>query len=167
MDSPECKNHRPNGNRIILAFGSNLGNREQNLNCALEYISCCSEIIKVSQWQKTAPLKSPTYNTSNHDYYLNFVVEIITNLNPYDFYTHIIVKIENRLGHSRLAKWLPRALDIDVVFAAKNDAASFENCTPISVTLEKENFFVPHLEYLNREFWQKMIEVDLNYVPKR
>ena len=151
--------------RLLLAFGSNLGNREQNLNSALEYINRCAEIIQSSQWQKTKPLKNSSYNTSDHDYYLNFVVEIITKLSPYDFYKLVIVKIEDTLGHSRKSKWMSRALDIDVVFAAKNDAISFENCTP--VTLAQEGFFVPHLEYFNRDFWQTMIEVDLNYVPKR
>lgn len=151
--------------RLLLAFGSNLGDREQNLHYALEYICSYSEIIRFSKWQKTQPLKSSIYNTSNHDYYLNFVAEVKTKLNPYDFYQHVIVKIEDKLGHSRQAKWMPRALDIDVVFAAKNDAISFEHCTP--VTLEQGSFFVPHLEYFNRDFWREMIEVELNYVPTR
>ncbi len=148
----------------MLAFGSNLGEREQNLNHALNYISRTSKIIRFSQWKETKPLKNSLYNTEKHNYYLNFVVEVMTQFNPYDFYNIIIVKIENILGHSREEKWESRALDIDVVFASKNDSINFEDCTPI--TLNQGNFFVPHLEYPNRDFWQEMIEVDLNYVPK-
>lgn len=151
--------------RLLLAFGSNIGNREQNLICALDYIKKFSTVICSSLWKKTQPLKSSYYNTSNHEYYLNFVIDVATNFNPYEFYKLVIIKIEDTIGHSRHAKWMPRSLDIDVVFAAKNDAVSFTDCTPIA--LQEEDFFVPHLEYFNRDFWREMIEVDLNYVPKR
>jgi 2-amino-4-hydroxy-6-hydroxymethyldihydropteridine diphosphokinase len=150
--------------RLLLAFGSNLGDREQNLNDALKYISSWSKIICTSSWQKTLPLQNPLYNTADHDYYLNFVVDVATQLKPCDFYSLVIVEIEDRLGHSREAKWMPRALDIDVVFAAQNNSAHFKDCTP--VRLRENNFFVPHLEYFKRDFWRKMIEGDLNYVPK-
>ncbi len=151
--------------RFFLAFGSNLGDRESNLKIALNYIGTYAEVLRLSQWQKTTPLKNSLYNTSNHDYYLNFVAEVITQFNPFDFYNLIIVPIENKLGHCRESKWMPRALDIDVVFAAKNDKPSFAECTPVEV--RQGSFFVPHCEYFNRAFWQTMIEVDLNYVPKR
>ncbi len=151
--------------RLLLAFGSNLEPREQNLKSALQFIGQYSYTLQSSQWKDTAPLKDTRYQTSHHEYYTNFILEVLTDLHPYNFYHSVIVKIEDQLGHSRHSKWMPRALDIDVVFAAKNDAIFFGDCTP--VVTECDGFFVPHLEYDNRKFWREMIEVELNYVPKR
>ena len=151
--------------RLLLAFGSNLGNRKQNLNSALVALQKHSTLLSVSRWQKTKPLKNNLYDTTSHEFYINFVAEVKTSLDPHHFYTDVIVKLEDSIGHSRTSKWMARALDIDVVFAAKNDADSFQDCTPLSC--KEGDFFVPHLEYSNRIFWRQMIEDELNYVPKR
>lgn len=154
-----------NGFRLILAFGSNLGNCELNLDAAIEYLENSCKILSCSQRIKTKPLQNSKYDTTSHNDYLNFVAEIQTYLTPYIFYENVIVPIENKLGHCRKSKWMPRALDIDVLLAAKNDAFSFEECSPIQVNIN--NFYVPHLEFHQRQFWHEMLEAQRQYVPKR
>jgi 2-amino-4-hydroxy-6-hydroxymethyldihydropteridine diphosphokinase len=151
--------------RLILAFGSNSGNREINFKNALVELEHYAVILSNSSWKETAPLKSSIYDTSTHEYYINFVAEILTYIDPISFYKNVIVKIENKIGHSRERKWMPRALDIDIVFAAKNDNILFKDCTPIE--LIEGDFYIPHLEYNNRVFWKMMIEEEMKYVSKR
>lgn len=151
--------------RLLLAFGSNLGQREQHLNQALTGLSRFCQILQTSSWKKTKPLIDCRYETSDHGFYLNFVSEVVTPLSPYQFYQNVIVPLEDEIGHNRLAKWSPRCLDIDVVFAAKNDALLYQDCTPISVV--NGDFIVPHQEYGHREFWKQMIEKELKYDPAR
>jgi 2-amino-4-hydroxy-6-hydroxymethyldihydropteridine diphosphokinase len=151
--------------RLLLAFGSNLGNRKQNLRLALNLLKKNSILISTSRWEQTEPLKSDVYLTENHENYVNFIAEIQTHHHPYRFYKEIIVPIEDKIGHSRESKWEPRNLDIDIVFAALNDSLLFQNCTPLSFNIN--HFIVPHNDYENRKFWKKMVEKDLKYDPNR
>ena len=56
---------------------------------------------------------------------------------PFELYLRI-VEIEDTIGHNRSGKWLPRELDIDIIFWAKNKEDNFNNCSPLS--LQKKTF---------------------------
>lgn len=138
--------------RLILAFGSNLGNLEQNLLTALDFFNQSDPsfmLLKQSKLYLTAPFPNSAYSTQYQDDYLNFVCDIQTNESPFDFYKNFIVPIEDQLGHSRDAKWKPRCLDVDILFSAFNTHDDFKKCTPIIV--QNSGFCIPHKGVLNLE----------------
>ncbi|WP_158996568.1 2-amino-4-hydroxy-6-hydroxymethyldihydropteridine diphosphokinase [Pigmentibacter ruber] len=144
----------------ILAFGSNLGDREANLSKSLKLLKTHVTILKQSSWRKTAPLTHPIYNTDNHEYYINFVALVETNLSPIELY-QIIVEIEDIIGHPRERRWMPRALDIDILFCAySSNNLPFSSLKP-HIYYKFPDFHVPHTEYFKRDFWQDMVENEM------
>lgn len=145
--------------RYLLAFGSNLGNRAENFKKALLLLEPFLHVKYQTTWRSTTPLIHSKYDTSDHDYYLNFVCDGVSDLDPFIFYRDVIVKIEDQIGHCRVKKWQPRNLDIDILFAAKNNSPNFNKCYPL--VIEQNDFVVPHLCYFEREFWRQMVEKEL------
>lgn len=145
--------------RYLLAFGSNLGNRAENFKKALFLLEPFLHVKHQTVWRKTTPLVHSKYDTSDHDYYLNFVCDATSYLEPFLFYRDVIVKIEDQIGHCRVKKWQPRNLDIDILFAAKNNSSEFNKCCPLAV--EHHDFITPHSSYFEREFWRQMVEKEL------
>lgn len=151
--------------RCLLAFGSNLGDRIFNFERALYELEPFVQIRQQTCWHETMPLTHPVHDTSHHKNYLNFVCDVQSNVNPMELYSSVIVKIEDKIGHSRAQKWQPRHLDIDILFAAKNDAQNFENCSPW--VINRNGFSVPHQSYFEREFWRQMVEKELFVTPEK
>lgn len=145
--------------RYILAFGSNLGDRPSHFRKALFFLAPYISIVRQTQWTETVPLAHCVYDVSNHETYLNFVCEVLSSWNPESLYEKVIVPIEDEIGHSRKRKWLPRELDIDILFAAQNTATQFEDCQPIA--LKTQTLVIPHQDYLDRSFWRDMVEKEL------
>ncbi|WP_186645454.1 2-amino-4-hydroxy-6-hydroxymethyldihydropteridine diphosphokinase [Fluviispira vulneris] len=145
--------------KYILAFGSNLGDRRKNFHNAIELLNKKIKIISQTEWIETKPLVHTLYKTDDHENYLNFVCLVESDLQPDELY-NIIVEIENFLGHSRERRWMPRNLDIDLLFCARNDSQEFADCTPFPFK-KAPDFSVPHVDYFNRNFWRELVENDL------
>ncbi|WP_161597720.1 2-amino-4-hydroxy-6-hydroxymethyldihydropteridine diphosphokinase [Fluviispira multicolorata] len=145
--------------KYVLAFGSNVGNRIENFNKSLKLLE---EFVKVqfqSKWIETKPLSHIHYKTDDHENYLNFICIANSDLLPDKLYEQI-AQIEDLIGHPRERRWMPRNLDIDLLFCAKNDAKKFSECTPFPFK-RQPNFHVPHLDYFNRDFWRDILENEL------
>jgi 2-amino-4-hydroxy-6-hydroxymethyldihydropteridine diphosphokinase len=151
---------KQNRYRHILAFGSNRGDRQKNCEIALEKLQDFSVVLRKS---KTLVTKAITLDKNPQEYYLNFIVEVASDYSSYDFYKKIVV-IEDFLGHSRVSKWAPREIDIDILFSAVNSAKKFYDCKQI--TVEKENFTVPHKEIAKRTFLLELLEQDFPCVMR-
>src|SRR3989338_4887692 len=101
--------------RYILAFGSNLGNRELNCKRGEEHLSQFGHLLRSSEHLYTEPLQSEVFEVeANQDPFLNYIVEWESSLAPKELYEQIVV-IEDRIGHDRTRKWAPRHLDIDLL----------------------------------------------------
>ncbi|MFK7826984.1 MAG: 2-amino-4-hydroxy-6-hydroxymethyldihydropteridine diphosphokinase [Oligoflexales bacterium] len=146
--------------RYLLSFGSNLGNRQENCQFGLELLSQHVRNIRCSRWISTEPLTSPEYDTTDHQDYLNFVLEVSSCLSPAQLY-RMIVSIEDKIGHSRADKWLPRQLDIDILFWANNDHRDFVSCSPLSYSNIDDDLLIPHQGFWSRDFLLNLIEKDL------
>jgi dihydroneopterin aldolase/2-amino-4-hydroxy-6-hydroxymethyldihydropteridine diphosphokinase len=118
-----------------LSLGSNIGDREDNLNLGLDGISKISgcRVGRVSNFANTAP-----YGFAKQDDFLNACVEIETFLTPHELLV-VFREIENRAGRERIAKWGPRTLDIDIVYYD-------------DVVLSEDDLMIPHIDMHNREF---------------
>ncbi len=96
-------------NKVFIALGTNLGNREENLNTAI------SEIAKFA----TIKAKSSIYETDPVGYrhqgkFLNMAIEIHTTLEPKELLTNL-QQIENKMGRVRKIKNGPRIIDLDIL----------------------------------------------------
>jgi 2-amino-4-hydroxy-6-hydroxymethyldihydropteridine diphosphokinase len=94
---------------VYIGLGSNLGNRQDNINSAIKLLSEAAdiEVVRVSELIETAPLAQ-----ANQPKYINAVAELKTGLNPDDL-LKILINVETALGRMRLEKWSSRIIDLD------------------------------------------------------
>ena len=97
-------------NLVYLAFGSNLGDRKNNLNKALSLLKKDNIIIK-----KISKLyRSKSWPNENFPEFINFVVLIETRLNLKKLFTKI-KSVEFRVGRIKSKRNFPRVCDIDII----------------------------------------------------
>lgn len=95
--------------KVVLALGSNLGNRESNLNGAIENLEKFIAIKKISNFVETEPIGGPEQGR-----FLNAVLIGECELEP-DELLERTQDIENAFGRERVVHWGPRTLDIDLI----------------------------------------------------
>lgn len=146
--------------RYILAFGSNLGNRELNCRKGEAHLSQFGKIIKVSRHLYTEPLDSDEFEVDeNQDLFLNYIVEYQSDLSPQRLYKQIVM-VEDEVGHERSRKWAPRHLDIDILFVWHH---SSEECPGQILNIaEEEALHIPHTKILERPFLVDLLRNDFN-----
>jgi len=94
---------------VYLSLGSNLANRQANLDMALKLLSERMRMGKVSSIYDTEPLG----NTSQPRF-LNLACEVFTRLTPEGLLA-LVKGIERKMGrYSRTGE--PRIIDIDILF---------------------------------------------------
>jgi 2-amino-4-hydroxy-6-hydroxymethyldihydropteridine diphosphokinase len=94
---------------VYLGLGSNLGDRNQNLEKALDMLSQRMPVIQVSSVYDTEPM----YNTEQPRF-LNQVCKVTTRLEPLPLF-YLIKGIESRMGRTGKTNE-PRPIDIDILF---------------------------------------------------
>lgn len=94
-----------------LLLGSNLGNRAGNLAFARQEISrLCGEIVTASSIYESEP-----WGVADQPWFYNQALEIKTPHQPITL-LRLCEIIENSLGRTRLVRWGPRTLDIDILY---------------------------------------------------
>lgn len=122
------------GTPIFILLGSNLGDRQGNLDRARHEISrSVGEIITTSSVYKTAAWG----NTHQPDFY-NQVIEIRSSHDPKKLILDTQM-IEQKMGRTRKEKWGPRIIDIDILFHGDS-------------VISNETLTIPHPEISNRRF---------------
>ncbi|MEI6120181.1 MAG: 2-amino-4-hydroxy-6-hydroxymethyldihydropteridine diphosphokinase [Actinomycetes bacterium] len=128
--------------KYVVSLGSNLGERSQILESALEEIGNVSEIIKVSSFYETAPVGGP-----DQPDYMNAIVIIDSQLSPEDLLLSL-QSIENKAGRTREVRWGARTLDLDLISAG-------------DLKVESEFLTLPHPRAHERGFvLQPWLEID-------
>ena len=95
---------------VYFSLGSNLGNRQENLDKALDLMSQRLRVDKVSSVYETDPVDNP-----DQPKFLNLACRAVTGLQPAGLL--LTVKgIESRLGRMPNTTKLPRPIDIDILF---------------------------------------------------
>lgn len=98
---------------IYLLLGSNLGNRQQNLQQATNLIHQeAGKIVGSSGVFETA-----AWGKIDQSDFLNQVLQLESDLAPEELLTKIL-SIETRLGRVRTEKWGERTIDIDILYYA-------------------------------------------------
>jgi 2-amino-4-hydroxy-6-hydroxymethyldihydropteridine diphosphokinase len=93
---------------VYLSLGSNLGNREDNLDMALKLLSERMRMGKVSSIYDTEPL-----GNTGQPRFLNLVCEVFTRLTPEGLLS-LAKGIEGKMGR-RGKSGEPRPIDIDIL----------------------------------------------------
>ncbi|MGQ9866727.1 MAG: 2-amino-4-hydroxy-6-hydroxymethyldihydropteridine diphosphokinase [Pseudanabaenaceae cyanobacterium] len=98
-----------------IALGSNLGDRQANLQGALLRLAAHPHITlkAVSPWYQTRAI-APNGQVAPQPDFWNGCALLDTDLPPLGL-LHVLLAIEQRLGRERQAKWAPRTLDLDLL----------------------------------------------------
>ncbi|KOY87381.1 2-amino-4-hydroxy-6-hydroxymethyldihydropteridine pyrophosphokinase [bacterium 336/3] len=116
-----------------ILLGSNLGNREAQLNIATQAISKLGSIVKHSSVYETA-----AWGLENQADFLNQVLVLETELMA-SLLLENLLHIEKEMGRERLQKWSSRIIDLDILY--------FDN-----QVIDIENLKIPHPYLQQRRF---------------
>ncbi|AJG40763.1 2-amino-4-hydroxy-6-hydroxymethyldihydropteridine pyrophosphokinase [Thermotoga sp. RQ7] len=120
--------------KVVIALGSNLGDREMNLKTAIVKMKERGMYIeKLSSFVETEP-----YGYTDQPKFLNAVCLVETDLSPRTL-LNTLLEIEREMGRVRTVKWGPRVIDLDIVF--------YEN-----LIVNEEGLIIPHPDAHNRLF---------------
>jgi 2-amino-4-hydroxy-6-hydroxymethyldihydropteridine diphosphokinase len=95
----------------VIALGSNLGDREDNLRRAVAEIARGAALVAVSSVYETQPMYR-----EDQGWFLNCVVVVETDLGPARLLARL-GEIEKKIGRDRKAgRNAPRTIDLDILF---------------------------------------------------
>ncbi len=130
---------------IYIAIGSNLGDRHQNLERAIELLKkrhfsnlCYSKILET---EAIVPEGAPAeWNIP----YLNMVVWDRCDMQPHEL-LRSLQKIEIEIGRPETRdKWSPRLIDLDII--------EWDG-----ISMNDQDLKIPHHELQNRPFWLQLL----------
>jgi 2-amino-4-hydroxy-6-hydroxymethyldihydropteridine diphosphokinase len=122
------------GKTVYLGLGSNVGDREEMLQAAIDRLQSRElRILRVSSVYETEPQER-----RNQRWFLNLVVEAETDLFPRQLLGRI-AKIERQIGRRRMLANGPRTIDIDILFYG-------------SFVVETPELKIPHPRFAERRF---------------
>ncbi|MCG2013290.1 2-amino-4-hydroxy-6-hydroxymethyldihydropteridine diphosphokinase [Staphylococcus epidermidis] len=121
--------------KAYLGLGSNIGNRELQLNEAIKILHANQgiQVTQVSHIYETEPV-----GYTNQPKFLNLCIEIETELNPQSL-LKCCLATEQQLHRKREIRWGPRTLDVDILLFGDQ-------------IIEQDNLSVPHPRMKERSF---------------
>ncbi|GGE91549.1 2-amino-4-hydroxy-6-hydroxymethyldihydropteridine diphosphokinase [Mycetocola zhadangensis] len=130
---------------VVLALGSNLGDREATLAAGLEALTAAGvRITAVSAFAASVAVK-PGGPDPSAPGYLNAVALVRTDLSPRAL-LDVIHTVEADLGRVRLEHWGDRTLDIDIVTFGTRIVAEPDLDIPHPRAAERDFVLAPWLE---------------------
>lgn len=148
----KLNNHLKNNNlhkiKVILALGSNIGDRVSYIRKAIDLLKEINalESVKISSYYVTEP-----YGISNQNWFINAAISGFTTLNETSL-LNICKSIEYYLGRQVRSRWSEREIDIDILF--------YGNKISKNKLLE-----IPHPEIHLRKFvLQPLVEIEPNFI---
>jgi 2-amino-4-hydroxy-6-hydroxymethyldihydropteridine diphosphokinase len=117
---------------VVIALGSNLGDRRRHLRRAVEELRRVISVVRVSSMIETDPVDAPPPK------FLNMVVVGHTRLSP-EALLDALLEIETRLGRKRTTRNAPRVIDLDLILHSAHRRRT-------------ERLTLPHPRYRERDF---------------
>lgn len=122
---------------IFLLLGTNLGDKTQNLQTAIDLLKNHElSVVQYSSIYESAP-----WGDENQGWFYNMVLEIDTVLTPEEL-LHACLSTEQQMGRTRIKKWGERLIDIDILY--------FHD-----LVLEQNELIIPHPGIAVRNFTLK------------
>jgi 2-amino-4-hydroxy-6-hydroxymethyldihydropteridine diphosphokinase len=119
---------------VVIALGSNLGDRRRYLREAIHRLRSAVSIVRLSSLWETDPVDAPAGSPP----FLNMVLAGVTSLSPTEL-LETILGIETAMGRRRRESNGPRPIDLDLILYDAHQVRS------PALTL-------PHPRYRKREF---------------
>ncbi|MEE9399610.1 MAG: 2-amino-4-hydroxy-6-hydroxymethyldihydropteridine diphosphokinase [Dehalococcoidales bacterium] len=117
---------------VYLGLGSNMGDRQENLDRALEFLSQRLRMGKISSVYDTEAVGG-----AEQPRFLNLVCQVFTHLEPAGLLA-LVKGIENKLGRSGRSGF-PRPIDIDILLYGEQQ-------------IETPELVIPHPKMTGRAF---------------
>ena len=138
-------------NKVYLSLGSNIGNRQEYIESAIELVGKTEgiKILKKSGLYETSPV-----GYVEQDLFLNAVIKIETDFSERDI-LKIINKIENELDRKREIRWGPRTIDIDILIFSDKKINETDLIIPHKEMLNRLFVLVPLIEIYDGEYFEK------------
>jgi len=122
------------GKTVYLSLGSNLGDRERNLEQAVEMLAAAGvRVLRRSGVYETEP-----QDVREQPSFLNMVLQAETDVLPKQLLARL-QKIERQLGRKRIKPRGPRTIDVDILLYGDS-------------VIESEELVVPHPRLQDRRF---------------
>jgi 2-amino-4-hydroxy-6-hydroxymethyldihydropteridine diphosphokinase len=121
---------------VYISIGSNLGDREKNIEKALAFIeSEIGRLVKCAAFIETEPV-----DMDCSDFFLNTCIEIQTYFEPFAVLDKL-KKIEIKMGRDPLSKGLnqSRIIDLDIIFFGGH-------------IVDSKELTIPHKNFRTRNF---------------
>ena len=126
---------------VYLSLGSNVGDRQANLERAISELATIGAVVKRSSLYETEPME-----VTDQPWFLNCAVELETELMPKQFIAAVL-DVERSMGRKRTKKKGPRTIDIDVILFGKS-------------IVEMKGLTVPHpAMHLRRFVLEPIVEI--------
>ncbi len=127
--------------QAFIGFGGNIGDARQSITDA---IVCLAQHVQIHIVNKSCFYQSAPVNAVGDDY-INAVVEIDTELNPYGL-LYVCQSIEHQFGRERPYANAPRTLDLDILFYEGIEQNHSELTIPHPRIAERSFVILPLLE---------------------
>jgi len=120
---------------VVIALGSNLGDRRWYIRRAIEELRHVISIVRVSSIMETDPVDAPPPK------FLNAIVLGYTRLSPEEL-LDALQQIEKRVGRRRTTRNAPRVIELDLILHSAH-------------VRHTRRLTLPHPRYREREFVTK------------
>ncbi|MCB9890622.1 MAG: 2-amino-4-hydroxy-6-hydroxymethyldihydropteridine diphosphokinase [Planctomycetes bacterium] len=104
--------------RTLLALGSNLGDRQSELDGAIRELSRHGQVVAISDVVETEAWTTGVTSPSDRGPYLNSLVDLRASLLPWRLYDAVRA-FEDSRGRDRLHRNSARRIDIDLLAVAR------------------------------------------------
>lgn len=165
-------------NKAYLLLGSNIGKRRNYLSRAVKLIEAQTKnkIQNTEISAKSSIYKTKAWGNKNQNDFLNQAICIETTLDAKELLEKIL-KIEKKLGRirsknqkSKIKKWQPRKIDIDILFF-NNEIIDNENLSVPHPHLHKRRFALTPLNEIAEDFihpvFKKTVKELINACPDK
>lgn len=121
--------------RVFLGLGSNIGERLQNLQAAVNLLDLrAGSVLRIASVYETAPVY-----IEDQPPFLNTVVELDTNLSPHELLL-AVKEVEREIGRVPRERFGPREIDVDILLLEGE------------TTVQTDNLVLPHPHITERRF---------------
>jgi 2-amino-4-hydroxy-6-hydroxymethyldihydropteridine diphosphokinase len=119
--------------KVYISMGSNIGNKKENLDRAVEILKEKLKITRISSYYETEPV-----GYKEQDWFINIVLEALTDISPHEL-LEFCQGIEKEMKRVKTIRFGPRIIDVDILLYE-----GFES--------DEEELTIPHPRMKERAF---------------
>lgn len=146
----------------IVALGSNIGNKAENIDRAILMLTEDADVRAV---KRSRNYQTPPWGKTDQDWFVNACVSVMTELSPHELLRRCL-DVEARMGRERGERWGPRVIDLDVLvysdveMADKDLVLPHPHITSRAFVLAPLADVAPSLEIAGRSVTEWLASID-------